>query len=305
MRNFKNLECAFCKAKFIDETDVVFCPDCGAPYHKECYKSLGKCLYKDKHGTDETYKAPKEENDVKQLKLCPNCATLNDKEALFCSKCGFTFTGDNEEIKPFNGEKLSIPLFLDPMGGVNPNEEINGVNAGDIAKFVRSNTPYYLPIFKQIDSQKKSRFNFSAFLFSGGWFLYRKQYKIGAVITFIIFSLMIASSFIEYTYGVSILKGLMQASDIASTVGLSSEKYTILMSNFKSLNITDQILLLFPTISNFIIFVVMIFSGFLGNKLYFKHCISKINEIKSKNPNDLEFSEKIRQFGGSYLLYDY
>ena len=29
----------------------------------------------------------------------------------------------------------------------------------------------------------RNRFNFSAFLFSGGWMLYRKQYKIGSVIT--------------------------------------------------------------------------------------------------------------------------
>ena len=53
---------------------------------------------------------------------------------------------------------------------------MNGVPAGDVAKFIGPNTAYYLPVFQRIARTGKARrFNFAAFLFTGPWMLYRKQ----------------------------------------------------------------------------------------------------------------------------------
>ena len=51
-------KCPICKAYLFDNDDLVFCPECGAPHHRDCYAALGHCAYKDKHGTSEGYKKP-------------------------------------------------------------------------------------------------------------------------------------------------------------------------------------------------------------------------------------------------------
>lgn len=70
------------------------------------------------------------------------------------------------------------------MGGANPAEFVaDNVTYGDVSKVVQQNTAYYLSVFRNIKSFGRSKFNFSAFLFSGGWLLYRKQYKAGIITT--------------------------------------------------------------------------------------------------------------------------
>ena len=49
-----------------------------------------------------------------------------------------------------------------------------------------------MPVFRYMKQTGKNKFNFSAFLFSGAWMLYRKQYKYGAIVTAIMFALFIA-----------------------------------------------------------------------------------------------------------------
>lgn len=37
-------KCISCKEVLKKDDDIVICPDCGSPYHRECYKSEGKCI---------------------------------------------------------------------------------------------------------------------------------------------------------------------------------------------------------------------------------------------------------------------
>ena len=53
--NYKNKQCPVCKNLFKDSDDIVVCPDCGAPYHRECYNETKKCIYEDKHGNGFSY----------------------------------------------------------------------------------------------------------------------------------------------------------------------------------------------------------------------------------------------------------
>lgn len=302
MKDFKDLECCVCKVKFLDDTKIVFCPQCGAPYHKDCYDSIGHCIYQDVHGTDKAYKATKSSKiDPEKIKTCPNCAAINSKESIFCNKCGFQFSENQGNVTKYNGQEIKIPLFLDPMGGVDPNEKIGDTTSGEIAKFVRANTPYYLPNFKKIKENKKSKFNFSAFLFSGAWFLYRKQYKIGIILTTILFSLMILSSFIEYSYVVNILQNLLKAIGVASTADLTSEKYSLLFDQIQALDLSQKILVLAPTIIKIINLIIMIFSGIFANKIYLKHCTKTIKKIKEESITEKESAEKMQVLGGINL----
>ena len=60
-----NKSCALCHAYLFDEDDVVYCPVCGAPHHRECYNSIGHCALESTHGTENQYDLLKE----KELEL--------------------------------------------------------------------------------------------------------------------------------------------------------------------------------------------------------------------------------------------
>ncbi|MDE6709797.1 MAG: hypothetical protein K2J76_04850, partial [Oscillospiraceae bacterium] len=44
MAGYIGTRCMVCSEKFTEEDDIVVCPECGTPYHKECYKKEGSCV---------------------------------------------------------------------------------------------------------------------------------------------------------------------------------------------------------------------------------------------------------------------
>jgi len=36
-------KCPVCKSYMFDDEEIVFCPVCGVPTHKECYDKIKKC----------------------------------------------------------------------------------------------------------------------------------------------------------------------------------------------------------------------------------------------------------------------
>ena len=46
----KKLTCGVCHAYLFEDDDVVYCPVCGAPHHRDCYKSIGHCAYEAAQG---------------------------------------------------------------------------------------------------------------------------------------------------------------------------------------------------------------------------------------------------------------
>ncbi|MDQ5984064.1 MAG: hypothetical protein RUMPE_01095 [Eubacteriales bacterium SKADARSKE-1] len=299
--DYRNTECPVCKKIFSDSDDIVVCPDCGAPYHRNCYELIGNCLYKDVHGTDKAYSPSKSNNDSEnnygdELKSCPRCGANNSKDSMFCESCGFIFGSAQNNSTQGNPFLSGIPFVFDPMGGVDPNEPIDGVPSGEIAKYVRTNTPYYMSIFKKIKDQNKSKFNFGAFLFSGAWFLYRKQYKIGAIITALVFGIMIASSFITYNYTQSIAKVLLNSTGSA----LNSDSIGIveLVLGSPDLSTLEKILFFMPYILSFLNILIMIFSGAFANRIYLKHSIKLIKSIKEKSTTELDYKNAIGEQGG-------
>lgn len=334
---FNNYTCPICGKQFVRGDDIVVCPECGAPHHRECYENNGHCFYEDKHGDDFTFEEttseeqnPNDESDSdNDTVICPNCKTENQKTTFYCVKCGFPLiqnmnkNGTNpngQGQQPYNGMPPTgtpygapymggtFVIQADPMAGFQSDEPVSeNVTAGELAKFVGKNTTYFMQIFKSILRYDKSRFNFSAFFFSGAYFLYRKMYALGAFISTIVLACTVFSFFIQLTPEYSAL-------------------YQVLMDNVSNLNpvtfkdyfqgMTNSEILYFfiPTALSFLDFLMMVISGLIANRRYFKHCIAKINRIKSKNvqtgSDDKEFTtdmpesdvnEKIENCGGVNL----
>lgn len=49
MSRFENKLCPVCSTSFKENDDIVVCPECGTPHHRECYKKLGECALKVYH----------------------------------------------------------------------------------------------------------------------------------------------------------------------------------------------------------------------------------------------------------------
>ena len=278
--------------------------------------------------------APDTENQVRNKK-CPYCGKMNAQSALFCDQCGQSLTGvpsrhartspyqngwpqdngpppdpnapqDGEPPQgfPFGGGTgspipgMQAPILLDPMGGVGPQEPIDGIPAGELAKLVQSNTPYYLPTFFRLKRLNRGRFNFCAFLFSGGWLLYRKLYKLGALVTGAMAVLYFLSTFISLNYTAPTLSKLYEQ------VGISMDVYP---TYEQLLRISELLYVMDPkTIALFFLplclsaaqFLLMLALGIFGNRIYCDHCIRKIRQIRAGNPEPAEYDELLQSQGG-------
>ena len=63
------------------------CPDCGAPYHRECYEKLGRCIHTPAHGAGYEWTFPYKDD---ALRTCPSCGerTLRTEERCRCCGAG-------------------------------------------------------------------------------------------------------------------------------------------------------------------------------------------------------------------------
>jgi len=164
---------------------------------------------------------------------------------------------------PFGGPGGPIPPqmplnpYTTPFGGVAPDEEIDGVPAKDLAIFVGKNSHYFLPRFKQISQTKAKIVNWSAFLFEGGYFLYRKMYGLG--ILFLLLDVLL-----------SLPQSMLLLQGDLSTVG-----FTAAASSASSTLTTMNLL------CNMLSWAMRFVCGFFANSFYFSHCKRKISEERA------------------------
>lgn len=303
MQDYEGIKCPVCEIAFQRDDDIVVCPHCGAPYHRHCYQEQGHCIYEAEHGSGKAWQAPKppvapDLNAEIKDQECPVCGVLNAHSALFCNRCGSSLSGQPDAfrnrpqqnpdaqrpntpqfhpgVQPFGS--FGMPVLFDPMGGVSPTEQLDeNVSFGDVSKLVKQNTAYYMPVFRYMKSTRKNKFSFTAFLFTGPWMLYRKQYKIGSIITFLMFLLYgTASLSLQLIFRPLYSQALKDLGiDLATAANLTASQNAQVMETLRS---NPWSFLPFLCLGGMLI--VMIIIGFTGNKLYMKHCVRTIQKIK-------------------------
>ena len=88
--NTEGVTCVRCHAYLFPEDDVVYCPVCGAPHHRECYNELGHCALEEFHGTDKQYDRVAEEKN-RENAFNPDAAGTGGK-AEGQITCGMLYT---------------------------------------------------------------------------------------------------------------------------------------------------------------------------------------------------------------------
>lgn len=161
--DFTKFHCPVCNNTFTENDDVVVCPECGTPHHRECYKNLGKCFNEELHGTDASV-AEKYKNPEKKI------SHLNEAEA----------SKENSE-NSFKINEKGLPGFI-KFSSVQ-DHLIEGKHSSLFEAAVGKNQNYYMPRFAVISSLNRGlSFNAMAFLFPLAWSLYRKMYKLSALV---------------------------------------------------------------------------------------------------------------------------
>ena len=77
MADYKGNTCPVCKQKFKEADDIVVCPDCGTPYHRECWKKVGVCVHQADHAAGFEWTPDNVISDRPDDIVCPNCGTHN------------------------------------------------------------------------------------------------------------------------------------------------------------------------------------------------------------------------------------
>ncbi len=320
--DYYNHRCPVCNKPFDKDSDIVVCPQCGAPHHRECYELEMRCHFQERHRDGFDYKAEYETQKAQaesEKVICRMCGTENEKGSKFCNQCGtatdeyVSYDRHKEEADTQAGAPYSPPpqgenpqgteqppfatFAFDPMGGLKAEDEIGeGVTVGECAKFVKNNTPFYSRLFYQMHKTGRGRFSFVGFLFSGGWLLYRKMYKLGAVVTALMAVLIIAQLYISTFYS-DLLIQLEQAAYSGTWFARSDS--TITMQSFLAgLDTEDIIVLAISYFASIGQIALRILCGIFGNKWYRKHCINKITEIKQKADSKETADTQLQTKGG-------
>lgn len=198
----ENEKCPVCDKLFTSDDDIVFCPECGTPHHRECYNSIGKCFNADKHGEGFEYKYQQAEQSIQHKMpeeivnnsqrlnpnnkyyvpkaeeshktVCKNCSKEIENNVPFCPYCGAKQDNPSyEPVKPFYpGVNRQNDIYE------NSTDTIDGKSVSDVAAVVKTNVPRFINRFKK---NKKISWNWGGFVFGPFYLFFRKMYKEGII----------------------------------------------------------------------------------------------------------------------------
>ncbi|MDF2566552.1 MAG: hypothetical protein K0R90_8 [Oscillospiraceae bacterium] len=288
MNKFDGVKCPICEKELQQKDDVVVCPDCGAPYHRECIIKEDHCVFEDKHSQGFVWKKPEpkrpEFNTAQEQLRCSRCGTLNKYESLFCEVCGTPLIKNGQDNNPSGQQPFGINQnmnnpnnippnihfipynpFTTPFGGLSPDEEIDGISVKELAIFLGENTHYFIPKFKEMKTNNKNTWNWASVFLSYFYFIYRKMWGF-AVVAFIISMVLMAPNLI----------------------------YTVRSLSVTDTSVATQTGLFFLS---FLSFALRVTLGLYTNKWYMNHVFNKIRKIKKEYGDTPRYNEMLIKYG--------
>ncbi len=264
---YSNQKCPVCENEFLPADDIVVCPLCGTPHHRDCYKKNGECGNYDKHNegfcwTPEELKATTTEDT---LPLPPS---------------------DNIDE---NGQQ-SAPPNANAFFGANPLSEFpqeieDGVSTEDVAGFVQIHAIKYIRNFFYTKSNKKN-FSWAAFFFTPYWFFYRKMYKLGAI--FMALSLLLTIGFnilppVQTLY--NDMTEWTEKYNIENTEEFTEEELQQAYNEQQEFILGNPTGVILMLTQGALSLALQIFVGFKANKWYYNHTVANIKKIKVEEPD--------------------
>lgn len=290
----EGVTCACCHAYLFPEDDIVYCPVCGAPHHRDCYNHLGHCALEQLHGTDRQYDLTVAAEEQKRavepepthtgenaegLITCQMCHEKYDFSRNACPKCGAP------NIARAGGSFVNF----DFLGGVPADYDIGeGITADEAKRFVAANTPRYIPKFAALTPKNRISWNWMAFFFPCAWFLSRKMYKNG-----IIAGLLTVISTLFY----------LPLNQALSRFGFTERQtYAQLLDTMlENLPKVGAAVLIFAFLGFLLHISIQIVSAVLGDYFYKCHTISAIKTIRAES-EDMDYDYR-KKGGVNFFLF--
>ena len=264
---FEDIKCDGCGHTFEKNDDIVVCPVCGTPQHRECWEKAEGCINKDKHAEGFEWKMP----ETKKAKLMPpsekaKSETEPTPSMVFDENIG-------RDVPDFNYIVESRVQSLAPgISEEQRKEQLCGHNLSDVIAFIGNNASSYVNKFRKKEHARKNTFNFGAFFFCPIWFFFRRLYKEGIIYLALTLCLTMLMAGPSESY-MTLLDSIM-ASGIEN---ITEAQYNELM--------TASAPILIYGILNI---VIKLIAGLTGDRMYYRYCrdsLTQINELKRTADN--------------------
>lgn len=290
MPKYYGCPCEGCGKPLTLQDDIVVCPDCGAPYHRDCYEKLGRCIHAPAHAAGYEWKFPYQESE---LCTCPACGERTLRSESVCRCCGAalppegaqepTDRADSDE----HSEEFDYSTFyrqfqetgapqVDPLrqtyqAAFGKEEVMDGIPCKDWADFIGPASPAYLSAYCRMQlSHTKTSMSFSAMLFGPFYFFYRKAWKPA-------FGFLAA----ELVVALPTLLSMMQATGSPLTAGISSTAIVVL----------SRIMTVFS-------FALVMLRTLYAKWLYRKSAAERIRRIRAEFPDAAQRRAVLSAQGG-------
>lgn len=283
MARYTNNHCPVCEQAFTDADDIVVCPECGTPYHRECWKKVGACVHETEHAAGFEWKPDAEPADeaenARHLAVCPNCGSHNEPGAVKCSHCGVPLNAA-PRTEPQNAPIYARGTMDAPditRVELKPTDYIDGIQAQDWAAFTGHSALYYLmQFFRMEKTGRKITFCFSAFLLGPVYFFYRKMWKQGIAMALVQLVLyMPLALLVLQQYNPAVLGGVLTGAAWLEPAAFACD---ILWCAFK------------------------VFMGLSAVAWYQKTAKRRIEDICARCPDEQDRARELAQQGGTSIL---
>ncbi|MCL2195062.1 MAG: DUF2628 domain-containing protein [Oscillospiraceae bacterium] len=197
--------CSACNAAFDEHSDVVVCPDCGTPVHRQCWQAAGACPNAHCHGEEfawrPTHVAPPAPVGEQPSNLCDHCGEYTEPGMPFCPGCGVEHgqLSPMEMFTQMSVEREKAFLRDFPAHWVNgqklrAGDTVAGQPMEEICLQLRSNQRTAERYLSRFARERNLGWNWAAFVFGPYWMFFRKLFKpaliLGAVALAITFVLL-------------------------------------------------------------------------------------------------------------------
>ena len=296
--NVIGVPCPICGQKFASGDDIVVCPDCGAPYHRACYKEKGRCIMDELHERGAEWENPLElaQKAVLQATVlpCPDCGHPNHCDNLRCESCGYHLKQADPAPKQVQNDYLpperyqsghpedgSDP-FADVFGPINPKAQINSILIGDIMGFVQKNCHYFVRLFKlKAKDIGAVVFNWSALFFGPFYFFYRKMHRRG----FVLLMLELASYLPSFALAYHLMPQAIADPSLMQSMQFNVSGMDGLMA--------------IVNICGYIPLLLHIYAGFTANGSYYEHTMASLKRLMNTYGHDrAQMERQVLKTGG-------
>lgn len=274
---YENVKCPYCEKKFTEDSDIVVCPECGTPHHRDCYLDNGACANERKHFDGFEWKNPsaqKAQSLPEELK----------------------YDRQREEEQSPNGAVPAVEVGPDGMPRpvfriIRGSEKIGEHTVEEFGEVIVKNNRRYIPKFLMLQKTgSKLSVNWAAFLFGPLWLLYRKMYAYAAAVMILVsfFPLLFIGDTVKYS------TALQKAYYDTAQLSLQSADITEEELMQQSKKIADEL----PekpkamVLSSLVEISSCVVLGLFGNYIYMRRC----NKILKKADEDGLSGEQRKQY---------